>query len=138
MVAADPGGVVEDAEEAEVTGPITHTIAEDGLSIVSTAETPRGTMRCEVGWRDLEAAQAHYDAAREGFEKRIAKLASVQVGEKRRVRVVRTRVGTFFVHVNTGPPTWWKPDIGWTLTKQEQGIKAGWLRLAVKVLRQAP
>jgi hypothetical protein len=58
----------------------------------------------------------------------------MQPGQRTRARRFVTRFGTLYVHVMTGPPTWWLPRV-----KREKGgaLMAGWLRgaVAVKVAR---
>lgn len=44
------------------------------------------------------------------------------------------RTATALVRVNTGPPTWWKPN--GSITRTPGGpviIRVGWLRLALEV-----
>lgn len=58
-------------------------------------------------------------------------------GEKRRIRRYPLPGGyTLWVHVNTGPPTWWAPRVFRT---SDGALVTGWLRalIAVKVTHDA-
>ena len=114
---------------------ITHTISEDGLSMTSVAtDHPMGVLRATVGWPDLETAQAHYETAKRIFDDQIIKTTTVSVGEVRRSRVFRTRVGSFVTTYSVGPPTWWAPNLKFFRDALSDGrsfyeLRAGWLRV---------
>lgn len=43
------------------------------------------------------------------------------------------RTWTALVRINTGPPTWWKPDLGFSRTKTVTHVRAGWLRFCIQI-----
>lgn len=45
------------------------------------------------------------------------------------------RTATVLVRVNTGPPTWWRPNFSGTKSSRDEPVilRAGWLRLAIEV-----
>lgn len=113
-----------------------HTVSEDGLSMVSTATTDGGVYTATVGWADVETAQAHYGVARDMFEAKHGAL-TIEVGERRWIRVFRLWVGEVTVAASAGPPTWWRPraGVGRASVKSRSGwrVRGGWLRFAVEV-----
>lgn len=110
-----------------------HVVSDDGLSLTSRAFFEDGSvMQSIVGWKDARTAQDNYHIAVESFETNWERLKSTRaVGDRRRLKKFQTRVGTFWLHCNTGPPTWWKPRF--VLKKDE--VMVGWLRglVAAKV-----
>lgn len=40
---------------------------------------------------------------------------------------------TWLLRVNTGPPTWWRPNVGADLNEGVLIVKAGWLRACAQV-----
>jgi hypothetical protein len=61
---------------------------------------------------------------------------TMQPGQRTRARRFVTRSGTLYVHVMTGPPTWWLPRVK---RGKDGALMAGWLRgaVAVKVVSDA-
>lgn len=117
-----------------------HVVSEGGLCLTSEAVFDDGNvLTMTAHWDDLEVAQAHYETAITTFEAKYERMTSREPGDKRRIKVFRTRVGTFFVHVNTGPPTWWLPRLGASRGPREERpqevlhVRAGWLRGCVIV-----
>jgi hypothetical protein len=43
------------------------------------------------------------------------------------------RTATVLVRVNTGPPTWWRPNFGIELDRRFLHIRFGWLRACVQI-----
>lgn len=112
-----------------------HTISADGLSMTSKwLGHPDGVLESNMVWLDLDTAQENYEAAKAGFEERVSRLVSLEVGERRTIRRFPTRIGTFYFHLNTGPPTWWLPNVGFRRERKDAGtesrylLRAGWLR----------
>lgn len=142
----------------EVPGIFSHLLSDDGLTLTSSWETPAGVFTSTMSWKDLPTAEAHYWTAVRGFEAKAADLR-VGVGERRTARVYRApgpmgRLGSIAVIVSTGPPTWWKPNVGvkWLTWATEDPhaaragtsrvrpgsrrgfeVRGGWLRVAAQV-----
>ena len=55
---------------------------------------------------------------------------TMQPGQRNNTRRIPTRLGTVWLHVMHGPPTWWKPKCR---RERDGTVMAGWLRLAVAV-----
>lgn len=77
-------------------------------------------------------------AQREGFSPAQVQLAHAgtprsRVGQKARIWRWQFRGRELWVHVNTGPPTWWVPRLSATATTIEASMLAGWLQVAVAV-----
>ncbi len=50
-------------------------------------------------------------------------------------RTFRFRLGRrdFYTHINTGPPTWWRPRTTFSNKGTEQELSFGWLRVLIAV-----
>jgi len=117
-----------------------HLVSQDGLCLTSEAIYDDGNvLTMTVHWDDPEVALAHYELAVTSFESKHERLNSRQPGDRRRVRRFQTSVGTFFVHVNTGPPTWWLPRAGASYGASKGRpdevlhVRCGWLRGCIVV-----
>lgn len=116
----------------------TFLLENGGLELVGTFETAGGTLTATLGWADLKTAQEHYEDAKEALRE-TARKRSREFEETGKVDTTRSRVHTplktanhrVHVFINTGPPTWWTPNIGFNSAGRE--IRFGWLRVAVIV-----
>ena len=106
---------------------------DDKTTLTMKADTPEGTLTTTLAWDTPELAEQNFEAAFDGFIDRFLEKALAGAGEpwvqgqSNVVKRLVTRLGTFYFHVSTGPPTWWLPKVRvkrWTL-------HVGWLRLAV-------
>ena len=86
-----------------------------GMQLVTEFTRPAGEPWTE---KDIHDALAQ-------VEQQVPRIAA---GEKRWTRAFRWRGWIAFVHLNTGPPTWWLPKIG-----ARDGLMIGWLRVMVAV-----
>lgn len=117
-----------------------YQVSDDGLELTCrwTAPAEPGrtslTLTSIFGWGDREVAEAYYEAAKRNFEQKIAQQVTLLPGERRDARVFRLSRGALYVHVNTGPPTWWLPRLG--MGRHRNGdlyLRGGWLRKAIEL-----
>lgn len=122
-------------EDLPVMGSMVHYLSPDGLTLESEFMRPDGgNATSRVSWPNRTIAELNYEVARQAALKRvprwdaaIEKLPVARQDVSRLRTLVRTRRGELTLYTNTGPPTWWLPDVS-LLYKREFGIKAGWLR----------
>lgn len=122
------------ATDETAYGVVTHDLLKGGLRMESTLTRGGRTATLGVEWDDQALARQNYENARKAALKRMktvaGKLDAVIDGE---VHVSRIRTllkspwGKLKLYTNTGPPTWWLPDLG-IEHRNGRGLRAGWLR----------
>lgn len=105
----------------------------DDVTLRVDVRTRQGVYTSTFSWATPELKAEHEQAAiRTACEATAAVIR--ESGDVRRARAFRTRFGTLFVHVNTGPPTWWLPKVkAGRRTDGTLEVMAGWLRALVAV-----
>ncbi|MDN5893867.1 MAG: hypothetical protein L0H93_07535 [Nocardioides sp.] len=109
---------------------VEHRLSPDGLTLTSIYRGPEGSATSSVSWRTAEQAATNYAAAVQGFENRVPQLQArlAEDNHDSRSWIKNTRFGS--VYVNTGPPTWWRPNFQIRRVAGATHIKCGWLRIA--------
>ena len=104
-------------------------LSDDGMTLVTKRWTPAGILTST--FNRLPDAGPFTDADVENaLSAQPAAARTMQPGQRNQARRIVTRFGTLWLHVMTGPPTWWWPR----LKREKDGtLMAGWLRLAVAV-----
>lgn len=108
-------------------------LSDDGMTLIVSRRAPGGIQTATYN-RDRHAGpftdadvDADVDLAIAGQP---AATKTMQPGQRNKTRRITTRSGTLYLHVMTGPPTWWLPR----MVREEDGtLMTGWLRLAAAV-----
>lgn len=102
------------------------TLSADGRTLTGQFATREGTRVATLRWATPELAAQNRAIAEAAMRETVIRQPP---GDKRRTR--RWQVGPYaiYVHVNTGPPTWWKPR----LIREPGTLGVGWLRLLTVV-----
>lgn len=104
---------------------LNHHVSSDGLTLTSSAETPRGTWNAILRWGTREEAAEHLATAIAGNEELFAKTAeTMRVGEGHRVKWLPFG---FAFYVGSGPPIWKYPRVEWKRNGSDVEAMVGWL-----------
>lgn len=103
-------------------------IGNDGMTLVVKRRTAGGILTATFH-RDHSAgpftdADVDYMLSEQPTGK------TMRPGQRNTTRRFGTRFGTLWLHVMTGPPTWWLPRIK---REKDSTLMVGWLRLAMAV-----
>lgn len=108
----------------------TVTLSDGGYTATLVTMTEAGTRT--VTLTREPAAGPFTDEGLDRLVEISSRLPSLADGERRRVHRTPPIAGhRLYVHINTGPPTWWVPRV----QVKERSVMVGWLRglVAVKV-----
>lgn len=108
--------------------------ATDPRAVVIEVAVPGHGVLTSTYEFDTEAqARARLSAAADATLDRIVNGEPWQVGETRRVTRHETPLGTLYVGILRGPPTWRLPRTGLRRRRRYVEVMAGWWRLAIVV-----
>lgn len=105
-----------------------YALSPDGMTLTITRPAPGGVQRLTVHRQPQAGPFTDADIAL--ALSKVPGPGSMQPGQRNRTRRTETRFGTLWMHVMTGPPTWWLPK---KVREQDGTVMVGWLRLAVAV-----
>lgn len=108
-----------------------------GYRLVTQVDVPgKGVLTCTTyrnePWTAADAVRS-YDFA-------LHRARKMVVGERTSTRrIALPRGWRIFVHVNTGPPTWWRPRLEFHREVWTRTVMVGWLRglIAIGVGRES-
>lgn len=106
-----------------------YALSKDRRTLIIKRRTPAGILTSTFS-RDSQAGPFTDADVESALSSVPAASRTMQPGQRNRTRRFVTRFGTLYVHVMTGPPTWWLPR---RKRDKDGALMAGWLRLAVAV-----
>jgi hypothetical protein len=106
-----------------------YTLSDDRMTLVIRQQVPGG-VRTATYRRDPQAGPFTDAAVTFALGLTPAAGRRMEPGQHNHSRRTRTRFGTAWTHVMTGPPAWWLPKLR---REQDGTIMVGWFRLAVAV-----
>ena len=110
----------------------TAQLLDDGLTLVIRRRVPAGALTATYHRTPGAGPFTRTDVA--GLLA-APPSATMRPGQRNTARRYVTRTGTWWVHVMTGPPTWWAPR----LKREKDGtIMTGWFRRAIAVKWDPP
>jgi hypothetical protein len=104
-------------------------LSDDGTTLVVKRRTPGGILTSTYS-RDHDAGPFTDADVNKALSMQPAATRTMQPGQRNTARRWVTRFGTLYLHVMTGPPTWWLPR---AVREKDGALMAGWLRLAAAV-----
>jgi hypothetical protein len=104
-------------------------LSDDGMTLIVTRRTPAGIATATYERRHDAGpfTDADVDSA---LSAQPAATRTMQPGQRNKTRRFVTRFGTLWLHVMTGPPTWWWPRLA---REKDGALMAGWLRRGAAV-----
>ena len=106
-----------------------HNLSDDGMTLIIKRHTPAGILTATFS-RDHDAGPFTDADVDNALSMQPAAARTMQPGQRNKARRFVTRFGTLWLHIMTGPPTWWLPRIK---REKDSTLMAGWLRVAVAV-----
>ena len=104
-------------------------LSDDGMTLVIKRRTPGGIQTATYG---RSPGTGPFTGANVDYllSEQRAVARTMLPGQRNKTRRFVTRFGTLWLHVMTGPPTWWRPRV----KREKDGtLMVGWLRLAAAV-----
>jgi hypothetical protein len=101
------------------------TVSEDGMELVIRSGDRKASVR--------SARKGGFTADHIEYARSFPFNSHLIPGQVDRARLFRIAGKPFFVHVNTGPPTWWYPRVELKRGK----VMVGWFRLLVALSWEA-
>lgn len=120
-----------DISQIDRTPPWTHHLTDNG-DLVFTVQLPGGVLTTTLSdFQDGPPDEATIQSVGASIARQAAARATTSTTVRR-----KTLPGGWdlWVHVNTGPPTWWLPRI----KPEKYGLMVGWLRGLVAIAVRPP
>ena len=104
-------------------------LSDDGMTLIIKRRTPAGI--ATTTYERLHDAAPFTDVDVENvLSAQPVATRAMQPGQRNKTRRFVTRFGTLWLHVMTGPPTWWWPRLA---REKDGALMAGWLRRGAAV-----